>query len=55
MAKNLGADVPKKVEEPEVESEAKVKLRAIIEAYKIANPVKAAQKKAEFERKLAAL
>jgi len=32
----------------------KAELLAIIEAYKIANPIKAAQKKEEFEKKLKA-
>jgi len=37
------------------ESSAKTAYRALIEAYKVRNPVKYAQKKAELERKLANL
>lgn len=44
-----------KKEEKVVESEAKVKLRAHFEAYKIKNPVKYAQKKEAFEKILASM
>ena len=37
------------------ESPAKTAYRALIEAYKVRNPVKYAQKKAELEKKLANL
>lgn len=46
------------VEEADVvskESEAKRNFRKLMEVYKIQNPVKFAAKKAELERKLAAL
>lgn len=44
-----------KKEEKVVESEAKIKLRAYFEAYKLKNPVKYAHKKEAFEKQLASM